>query len=290
MIIIRLQGGLGNQMFQYALYLSLKSRGKAVKIDDVTGYTYDNKRVPVLEEVFSLSYERASADEVKDMLDQRRDPVNRLRRLFSGSRSKNRGEENDGNFEEEIFNLDDVYLNGYWQSERFFPDSDVQRQLRIDFKQEPGQTLREEAAWDLFNRIRNSESVSMHIRRGDYVEPGFVEVYGDICTEDYYRKAVEYMLEKEPRAVFYIFSDDPEWVAEHFNGDRFVIAKNENPFSDKEDLLLMRTCKHNIIANSSFSWWAAWLSHYPDKHLVAPAKWLNTKNITDIYTDRMVRL
>ena len=290
MIIIRLQGGLGNQMFQYALYTSLKARGKEVKIDDVTGYIGDQKRVPMLETTFPLSYERPETDEVNDMLDMRRDFSNRLRRLFSGSRSKMRSEVRDGNFEEDVLDADDVYLNGYWQTEKYFADTEVQRQLRIDFNQEPSQTLQSQEAWDLFNKIRNSESVGMHIRRGDYTEPGTIEVHGNICTEDYYRKAVEYMLEKEPRAVFYIFSDDREWVSEHFNGDRFVIAQSETPFSDKEDMLLMRTCKHNIIANSSFSWWAAWLSHYPDKHVVAPSKWLNTKNMTDVYTDRMVRL
>lgn len=290
MIIIRLQGGLGNQMFQYALYQSLKARGKEVKIDDVTGYTDDKKRVPMLAETYGLSYERATASEVAEILDQKRDPVNRLRRLFSGSRSKMRTETKEGNFEEDIPDADDVYLNGYWQTEKYFADAEVQRQLRIDFNQEPAKTFAAQEAWDLFNKIRNSESVGMHIRRGDYVEPGFVEVYGDICTEEYYRKAVDYILEKEPRAVFYIFSDDREWVSEHFNGDRFVIPESETPFSDREDMLLMRTCKHNIIANSSFSWWASWLSHYPDKHVVAPAKWLNTMNMTDIYTDRMVRL
>lgn len=290
MIIIRLQGGLGNQMFQFALYRSLKARGKEVKIDDVTGYIGDEKRVPMLADTFGLSYEQADADEVKDMLDQKRDPLNRLRRLFSGSRSKMRTETNEGNFEADILEADDVYLNGYWQTERYFSDAEVQRQLRIDFNQEPAKTFQVQEAWDLFTKIRNSESVGMHIRRGDYVEPGFVEVYGDICTEEYYRKAVDYILEKEPRAVFYIFSDDRQWVSEHFNGDRFVIPESETPFSDREDMLLMRTCKHNIIANSSFSWWAAWLSHFPDKHVVAPSKWLNTMNMTDIYTDRMVRL
>ena len=290
MTIIRLQGGLGNQMFQYALYTALKARGKDVKIDDVMEYAIDGKRVPSLESTFGLSYERATTHEIKDMLDIHGDPLSRLRRLFSGSRSKNRSEVLEGNFEEDIPDTDDVYLNGYWQTEKYFSDPEVQRQLRIDFTQEPAQTFRSQEAWDLFNKIRNSEAVAMHIRRGDYVEPGFVEVYGGICTEDYYRKAVDYLLEKEPRAVFYIFSDDPEWVSEHFNGDRFVTMRSDPSFTDKEDLLLMRTCKHNIIANSSFSWWAAWLSHYPDKHLVAPAKWLNTKNMTDIYTDRMVRL
>ena len=290
MTIIRLQGGLGNQMFQYALYTALKARGKDVKIDDVMEYAIDGKRVPSLESTFGLSYERATTHEIKDMLDIHGDPLSRLRRLFSGSRAKNRTERREGNFEEEIFEEDGVYLNGYWQTEKYFADPEVQRQLRIDFKQEPAQTLRSQEAWDMFNKIRNSESVGMHVRRGDYVEPGFVEMYGGICTEDYYRKAIDYILEKEPRAVFYVFSDDREWVSEHFNGDRFVIAESETPFSDKEDLLLMRTCKHNIIANSSFSWWAAWLSHYPDKHVVAPAKWHNTLNLTDIYTDRMVRI
>ena len=290
MIIIRLQGGLGNQMFQYALYQALKARGKDVKIDDILGYVEDKKRVQMLESTFGISYERATEEESKDLLDMRRDPLNRLRRLLSGSRSKMRTEPPDGNFDPELFDADDVYLNGYWQAEQYFADAGVQRQLRIDFNQEPADTLRSQAAWDLFNKIRNTESVAMHIRRGDYVEPGFVEVYGDICTEEYYRRAVDYILEKEPRAVFYVFSDDRKWVAEHFDGERFVITESEKPLSDKEDMLLMRTCKHNIIANSSFSWWSAWLSHYPDKQVVAPAKWLNTKNMTDIYTDRMVRL
>ena len=290
MNIIRLMGGLGNQMFQFALYRSLRQREKDVKIDDVTGYADDHKRVPALEKTFGITYERASKQETDDYLDLHTDLMSRVRRRLLGSRARILSEPADGNFDPAVLDADNVCLNGYWQSERYFSDPDVQRRLRQDFSLDPAQVITKQPVWETLAQIRNTESVSIHIRRGDYIEPEFAVVYGDICTGEYYIRAVDYILEREPRAVFYLFSDDREWTKQHFDGERFVVAGGDNVLSDTEDLLLMSQCKHNIIANSSFSWWASWLNGNEKKMVVAPEKWLNTKNIRDIYTDRMVRL
>ena len=290
MNIIRLMGGLGNQMFQYALYRALRQKGKDVKIDDVTGYTEDRKREPALEKTFGITYERASKEETDDYLDLHTDFASRLRRRLFGSSARICPEPADGNFDPAIADADNVYLNGYWQSERYFSDPDVQRRLRQDFTLDPAQVITKQPVWETLAQIRNTESVSIHIRRGDYIEPEFAVVYGDICTGEYYVRAVDYILEREPRAVFYLFSDDREWTKKHFDGERFVVAGGDDVLSDTEDMLLMSQCKHNIIANSSFSWWASWLNGNEKKMVVAPEKWLNTKDIRDIYTDRMVRL
>ena len=290
MNIIRLMGGLGNQMFQYALYRALKQKGTAVKIDDVTGYENDTKRVPALGEAFGLSYERATREETVDYLDLYTDFKSRLRRRILGSRARIRTEPADGNFDPAIPDADNVYLNGYWQSEKYFSDPEVRLRLRQDFSLDPARVIGRQHVWETLTQIRNTESVSIHIRRGDYIEPEFAVVYGNICTEEYYIRAVDYILEREPRAVFYLFSDDREWTKKHFDGERFVVAGGDDVLSDTEDMLLMSQCKHNIIANSSFSWWSSWLNGNETKMVVAPEKWLNTKNITDIDTDRMVRL
>ncbi|MBR0172027.1 MAG: alpha-1,2-fucosyltransferase [Lachnospiraceae bacterium] len=290
MNIIRLMGGLGNQMFQFALYRALQQKGKDVKIDDVTGYTNDRKRVPALEKTFGITYERASEEETAGYLDLHRDFASRLRRRLLGYRARIFPEPADGNYDPAVAEQDNVYLNGYWQTERYFSDPDVRQRLRQDFTLDPAQVITKQPVWETLAQIRNTESVSIHIRRGDYIEPEFAVVYGDICTEAYYVRAVDYILEREPRAVFYLFSDDREWTKKHFDGERFVVAGGDDVLSDTEDMLLMSQCKHNIIANSSFSWWASWLNGNEKKMVVAPEKWLNTKDIRDIYTDRMVRL
>ena len=316
MVIIRLQGGLGNQLFQYALYLQLEAGGLDVRIDEESGFVSDMQRKPCLKSALGIDYKKAADREIKTLRDAFTDPVSRIRRKLTGRKNRE-WEEPDGMFHPEILTMDDVYLNGYFQSEAYFPDTAVREKLAGVFDDSIKSRLQLQAAEDkdgfkeLADRIGSagSRAVSLHIRRGDYLQPGTAETHGGICTEKYYEKAVSMILEKVPGAVFYVFSDDPEyaagWTASHnesaggqdgageTGGNRFV-AVDPGAAKDMDDassLLLMRMCRHHILANSSFSWWGAWTDEAGnDRMLIAPGRWFNNRADGGIYTDRMQRI
>lgn len=116
----------------------------------------------------------------------------------------------------------------------------------------------------------------MHIRRGDYVANPKIAAYHGVCGMNYYQKAVQIIKEKITNPTFFIFSDDINWAKENFKGDEYYFVSNKE-IKETEDLILMSLCKHNIIANSSFSWWGAWLNKNHEKTVIAPRHWLNIK-------------
>ena len=290
MIIIMLSGGLCNQMFQYALYCRLQELGKCVKIDDKRGFIGDpNGRLPRLREVFGIDYDVASEKEIKDMLDSHKDVISIAKRKLFGRKSK-RYQEQDGLYDEKVLLGDDIYLDGYWQSEKYFDSEKTISRLKSEFSFEEKNILVNPDTIELLERIDNTESVSVHIRRGDYLNPGTVENHGGICTDAYYKRAMEYMLEKKPEAEFYLFSNDIEWVKKQDFGEKSHVVEIEEESGDVAELFLMSRCHNHILANSSFSWWSAWINDRDDKVIIAPSKWANLKNMEDIYTDRMIRI
>ena len=285
-----LSGGLCNQMFQYALYCRLQELGKCVKIDDKRGFIGDpNGRLPRLKEVFGIDYDVASEKEIKDMLDSHKDVISIAKRKLFGRKSK-RYQEQDGLYDEKVLLSDDIYLDGYWQSEKYFDSEKTISRLKSEFSFEEKNILVNPDTKELLERIDNTESVSVHIRRGDYLNPGTVENHGGICTDAYYKRAMEYMLEKKPEAEFYLFSNDIEWVKKQDFGEKSHVVEIEEESGDVAELFLMSRCQNHILANSSFSWWSAWINDRDDKVIIAPSKWANLKNMEDIYTDRMIRI
>lgn len=298
MDMIRMTGGLGNQMFQYALYLKLKSLGRDVKMDDKTQYERANPR-PVMLWCFGISYPQASAEEIEVLTDGSLAFFHRVRRKIFGRKSLEYHEET-WNFDPQVLEKTPVYLTGYFQSEKYFQD--IEEQVRQSFQF--SEKIWEGLDGDLENRVRgyrkkieDSLAVSVHIRRGDYLDNE--EAYGNICTEKYYQKAIELVRRRYPEAVFYFFSNDPAWVKKWVER---VYAK-ELPFEIIEgtgeeygylDLFLMSRCNHHIIANSSFSWWGAWLSlgqpGAGEKMVIAPSKWHNRQDYRDIYTGEMIKI
>ncbi len=289
MIIIRLKGGLGNQMFQYALYLQLKALGKEVKIDEVSGFRDDVQREPVLFDVFGIEYDKANEAEVIEITDAHMDLWSRIKRKIFGRHSKEYIDM-DGNFDPSVLEMDEAYLNGYFQSDKYFTDKEVLGRLRREFTIKPEDVFTNEASWDLYRKITQTNSVSIHVRRGDYLEPGTVETFGGICDADYYKRAIDRMLQMYPEAEFFVFTSDKEWSEANVSGDRFHTVDTGEEKEDSADLLLMSLCKHHILANSSFSWWSAWINDAPDKVVLVPPKWLNNKPMEDIYTGRMIRV
>ncbi len=175
----------------------------------------------------------------------------------------------------------DYYLYGYWQSEKYFED------IKSILKQEL--TLKnplEESKINLIQEIEHKNSVAIHIRRGDYVTN---KLYQNICEESYYKKAITIMKEKVDNPVFYIFSDEIDWVKENWKFKGNIIFMNYAN-KDFEELEIMKHCKHFIIANSSFSWWAQYLSDNPKKIVVAPKKWYNHDKKVDIYQKNWITI
>ena len=185
------------------------------------------------------------------------------------------------NFRPEILTLrDDAYLDGYWQSEKYF--SDIQDVIRKEFtvKNKPD-PINE----SYLGEIKDCESVSVHVRRGDYVSnPTTNQVHGFLGLE-YYQKAMNTMLEKIDTPHFFVFSDDPEWAEKNLTTDAPTTYVKHNGTKNYEDMRLMNTCKHHIIANSSFSWWGAWLASNENKIVIGPSRWFRNKDYNDL--DRM---
>ncbi|WP_026669630.1 alpha-1,2-fucosyltransferase [Butyrivibrio sp. AE3006] len=289
MIIIRLKGGLGNQMFQYALYLQLKALGKEVKIDEVNGFKDDPQRDPVLFDLFGITYDTATDEEVVEITDAHMDLLSRIKRKLFGRKSAEY-QDNTGNFDPKVLEMDTAYLNGYFQSDKYFTDRNVLSRLKREFEIKPEDCLTTSKSWEIYRQILQSNSASIHVRRGDYLEPGTVETFGGICDDDYYKRAIDTLISKYPDVEFFIFSNDNEWYETHVSGDRFHYVETGEEKEDVADLLLMSLCKHHILANSSFSWWSAWMNDAPEKTILVPPKWLNNKPMEDIYTERMIKV
>ena len=282
MIIIQMAGGLGNQMFQYALYRQLISMGKIVKMDDEAGFKEDEQRNPALAP-FGITYERASRREIIRMTDASMFPPARIRRKLFGRHSHSYFEENKL-FQAKIFDWDNVYLEGYWQSEKYF--SNVAEILKKEFRIKSIGGLSVQAE-ERLREIEQTQAVSIHIRRGDYLLPQNQVLFGDICTERYYEKAMKTIADRYPDVTFYLFTNDSEWAEKWIEKPYRIVPVEWAEAKDYELLTLMSRCKHNILANSSFSWWASYLNENPDKMVIAPDKWLNGWDCSDIYRKDM---
>ena len=289
MILLRLSGGLGNQMFEYALYIALKARGKTVKIDDVSDYMAADRRSVQLN-IFDAPYERASRGEIIRYTDASMAFRDRVRRKLTGRKSL-AYRETEMAYDPSVFRRDPVYLEGYFQSERYFADvkDEVRRRFRFRFDQQEGQALPEYCQSHL-EQIRLGQSVAVHVRRGDYLDPKHGGIYEGICTREYYEEAMGRIRERWPDARFFLFSNDPDWIRRNLGGEGRILVEGGSEETGYLDLYLMSQCCHAVIANSSFSWWGAWLIENPQKMVIAPSRWMNGRGCRDIYTEDMIRI
>ncbi|MCX6712113.1 MAG: alpha-1,2-fucosyltransferase [Candidatus Vogelbacteria bacterium] len=179
-----------------------------------------------------------------------------------------------------------IYLDGYFQTEKYFKD--FKKEIREDFTPKVISTT----ASDWTQKIKNGgNTISVHVRRGDYVGH---KILGEICTIEYYQKAIEEISKLTEDPHFFIFSDDTMWVKENINLPNKIDYVSSPNLKDYEELVLMSICHHNIIANSSFSWWSAWLNLNPNKIVIAPAKWahgkFNKKKLSNIAPQTWIRI
>lgn len=289
MIVAYLQGGLGNQLFQFAFASRLaEARGCGVVIDP---HWFDHPRPGETARTFELPKLRAKFT-VADEATSRRWHLLRHRfakRLPQFLLPLRLMQEKPGGFDPDALGAPDgSYLRGYWQSEQYF--ADIAPALSAAFEPSAAPSRADQM---LLDRMQGPPAVSLHVRRGDYVSLAAAARYHGTCSLDYYGAAVRHVLERTEGARFFIFSDDPKWAADNLEIPAETHFVSHNSAADAvQDLRLMSHCRHHIIANSSFSWWGAWLSEQRGARgiVIAPRSWFAGRDADDLVPSRWVRM
>ncbi len=273
MIIGQIIGGLGNQMFQYAFYKYLSvNKITDLKLDLSLFENYPLRNGYELEDIFTINEQIATQDEIRNF--KSKYPLffkieNKLLNknfIFGSSHYK----ENKFYIDTKIFdeNLKDFYVEGYFQTYKY-----IQELNQILFQFQMKLSEAEE-------QLLQGNVVSIHIRGGDYITSKKDNVlFGNICTSNYYKNAIEYIKNSVKDPIFLIFTNDTQYAKQLLNGENFKIVDWNSGKESFRDMYLMSLCKHNIIANSSFSWWGAWLNKNDSKIVIAPNKWFNDNSI-----------
>jgi hypothetical protein len=275
-VVVKIFGGLGNQMFQYAYaYAVAKQNGSRLYLDISDFETNQHHQ----------GYELSRFAGVDNTLLGSKDR-NKLLGAFFNERLLIRRKllpVNQRFYIEKTFGwytipeaFSRIYLYGYWQSDTFF------RQYRNELKEIfRFRTDHEAANKPVLEKIRSSNAVAVHIRRGDFIKNAKNLQYHGVCSPDYYKKAVDIIRKTVDTPVFFIFSDDLEWVKGHLDlgGSEAVYVDVNKGAHSFMDMYLMSECKHAVIANSSFSWWGAWLAGHPEQIVIAPRRWFADRTI-----------
>lgn len=283
-VIVEIFCGLGNQMFQYAAGRALAMRHDAPLYISQTHLRQDPLRQYQLH-VFNIQAQLLTDEQqnhCRDIVGERhrgkRALRKAMRRVMPGLFLKH-FQDRDFAWRPEFESLQPMcYLEGYWQDERYFLP--IRQTLLKDLAiKEPatGRNL------ELSQEISQCTAVSLHVRRGDYLRPDTASHMAH-CTLDYYRKAIEHVTCRCENPVFYVFSDDIPWVREHLPIHEPVVFVDHNDGSTAHwDMRLMSLCRHNIIANSSFSWWGAWLNAHANKIVCYPGQWYNDPRRNELH-------
>ncbi|QIH36266.1 MULTISPECIES: alpha-1,2-fucosyltransferase [Sphingobacterium] len=272
MKIVKFLGGLGNQLFQYAFLLALHQKFKTVKADLSDFKSYQLHNGFELNTIFNINLPQINSFEHKLYLRNNNKWIWRKLRQIYNTTNAYIEESPEFAYSQKIFeDHENRYYWGYWQHIHYLNRvEDLLRQTLQFPPFENSENIR------IQNLIHKENAVSLHVRRGDYLlEP----LFKDICTEDYYRKSIEYIEETQDSPVFVIFSNDILWCKSQFKDINAIFVDHNIGLNSFRDLQLMSLCKHHIIANSSFSWWGAWLNGNPDKVVVSPKKWINNTSI-----------
>jgi Glycosyl transferase family 11 len=296
MIVVKLQGGLGNQMFQYALGRALSIRlNTSMKLDLsflLNRTLNENYTLRSYElDIFNLNVELATSTEINKYICSYTDqPKLALWKLHRKTFNYNCYKEKVSSFDAEVFSLKgNIYLDGYWQTSKYF--NEVKSIILKDF------SFKEYISSDikkLADEIYNSNSLCLNVRRGDYVSNPETNKFHGVQGIDYFEAAIPHISQIVENLKIYIFSDDINWCVKNINFNfptTFVEYEYPNRKS-KDYFRLMSLCKYFIIANSTFGWWAAWLNQNPNKIVVAPRKWFNDPTIdtSDLTPENWIRI
>ncbi|MEI6296923.1 MAG: alpha-1,2-fucosyltransferase [bacterium] len=299
-IISRISGGLGNQMFQYAIGRNLAIKNKIELVLD-TSFFQNNKTTDTRRD-FTLGYFNCNFRKINNndernielpnmcdlsLFGKIKRKIFRLKENLKPLNKKIFITEPSFVFHPEILEIKNgCYLSGVWQTEKYFKD--IENIIRKEFTLKDKPTPKTE---EWIKKIEKSNSVSLHIRRGDYVSNTKTNQFHGICDVGYYLRAVKIISEKIKNPEFFIFSDDIEWAKNNLKINFPTYFVSDKNIPDYEELIIMSRCRHNIIANSSFSWWGAWLNENKNKIVIAPQQWFNsTTNTKDLIPENWMRI
>lgn len=289
MVTVRLNGGLGNQLFQYATGRAVAEARDCQLLLDISGYKdeYLGRRYHL--DLFHIRAQPLAVDEQSFPTPLR--AASRLRKLWVHLQSllpigwRSVYVDRKAGYDPRLFRTRGrVVLIGYWQSEKYFAAIEDSLRQELTLRNAPlGHNAR------LANDLRQCTSVCVHVRRGDYVSNDSHVA----LSADYYQRAASQMQTRLSSAVYYVFSDDISWCRERLCfANKTVFVDHNGPERDYEDLRLMSLCKHHIMANSSFSWWGAWLGQSPGQLVIAPTDWYldASRSTCDLIPNRWERL
>jgi len=296
MKFVSLTGGLGNQLFGFAFCMELRKRGfKAVLFKPYPDKSkYYGHQGYELSKLFNVKEYDGVFSSIATFLltiftyiikiipPRLRLHLYRMIGVYTVSVDEN------FIYYPEVFNFEHAnqLFRGTWQSQLYFQlaVTEVRNSLKFDSSILSAKTN------EIERFISASNSISIHIRRGDYLSDQYANGFADVCTMEYYNKAIEYIKSKVEKTHFFVFTDDPTWVNENFQIKNATYVQHNAGSNSWQDMYLMSQCKHNIIANSSFSWWGAWLNANPDKIVIAPTKWWRLFDKDDVIPNDWIRM
>lgn len=295
MIVVRLSGGMGNQMFQYAAAKNLATINNVELVLDISDIQKQTESDVYTKRKFILNAFKIKASVIQNNECDYvyNNPTSFFQKVLSFIKKKVRPYnyyfDYSLSYRPDFFNLGkNAYLEGYFQSEKYFLP--IKQQLISEFFTDAYQINNE-----ISDKIKGSESVGIHFRRGDFSDKMAVNQRHGTCSVKYYEESIELIKKKIPQLLsFFVFSDNIKWAKDqlkNIQGD-FTFIENEGADATVKDFTLMKLCKHQIIANSTFSWWAAWLNQNTNKVVIAPEMWLSDTNIdtSDVIPPAWIKL
>jgi hypothetical protein len=295
MIIVELTGGIGNQMFQYAFAHILAHKNKTkLKLDvsffKITNATPSHTPRNFELDVFSNQCNIASEEDINSFLKLSR--YNQLKKKLGFNYPKIYREKQ-FHFDHEFIKINSsAYIKGYFQSYKYWNGHEDEIKKIFNISENTMDTVNKE----LLVQIRNTNAIAVHIRRGDYVTNSETQQFHGNCSFEYYINAINLIASKSKDFTLFFFSDDSQWVKTQFESISFpkVFVSHNKDNNSWKDIYLMKSCKHNIIANSSFSWWGSWLNNNSDKVVIAPKQWFAVQepeiNTNDLIPSAWIRM
>jgi hypothetical protein len=293
MVIAQITGGLGNQMFQFAAARALSMHLNTELALDLQSFKRDELPLLEVQREFELKafrnveFREATPDEIRSLCSN--NVITRQMQKMLPEYKRKIYSEKSYVFDKNFFRAkNNVYLKGHWQSEKYFKPYSAQIRKTFELKD-----VLIEGVKELGKEISKQNSISVHVRRGDYLRLPIILDWHGVLEKDYYLEAIKTIDQEVGGGKVFYFSDDVDWIKKEllpeFDGTIVSEAISKNHY---EDFYLMSQCKHNIIANSTFSWWAAWLNANPGKMIIAPKKWYNRPklNTSDLIPPGWIRL
>ncbi len=289
---VAVYGGLGNQMFQYAFCTGLNKRGQRTRLSFTCYFYFKHHNGFDLGRAFHLQLSPAQAFlafllEHGSFLYRNKlmTGVSRRLALWHEGRQKMYKEKREFVTDADVFNQSGTLFYGTWQSLEYFENFTAAVQQQFEFKQP-----KDDANKSVIEKIKNTNAVSLHIRRGDYLKSHWQNSLHVIKDLTYYKNATAYINAHVNNPAYFVFSDDMQWVKENLPLPNCTYVDHNTGKHSFFDMYLMSLCKHNIIANSTFSWWGAWLNSNAGKIVIMPEKWMNDNTCEGIFPDKWIKM